>query len=415
MNAYNPPSGYRIPVQPYSRFGYDPSILTLPGMFGKNKALLSGGANGQIRSISRRTAPASYANGGSVPYMCRIFDVAPSDITNIGVDFANWGTSAETAAPGNLSILGASVEYPANTFTVLTFNGGSPTAVGATGADIIGDVVPCQKIPAGATYWIRWLWQSSGNIPYTGPGVGNAQYLPGGDAIEQTATNKVTSGTVNDGGIGIAMYPSVIKSRVAYKVPGVIGDSRECGVSEAQNASGVLGSVCGAISGYTPFLRLAISGEQASQFLANHTHRLAMLKAYTDFTISAEGINDLYGGAAPATLMGYQQSIAALRPGKPYDITTLAPETTSSDSWATLANQTVGSANANVIAYNNLVRALPGGNITGILDLSVYLESSLNSGKWPVTGAANYATSDGVHPSRTINNLIVIPSASIGL
>lgn len=43
MGRYNPPSGYRIPGQPYSRFGYDGSLWT-PGIIGKQRALMPSGA-----------------------------------------------------------------------------------------------------------------------------------------------------------------------------------------------------------------------------------------------------------------------------------------------------------------------------------------------------------------------------------
>jgi hypothetical protein len=142
-----------------------------------------------------------------------------------------------------------------------------------------------------------------------------------------------------------------------------------------------------------------------------------MQLAYSDFTISAYGINDIYGGAAaPAAVVASQRTLAARRPGKPYYVTTLAPGAVgTTDAYATLANQTVGAQNTNCEAYNALVLAGLGGDISGTLDLRAAFEDSLTSGKWKVNGAANAYTSDGTHPSRLANQGVVIPAASIGL
>jgi hypothetical protein len=150
--------------------------------------------------------------------------------------------------------------------------------------------------------------------------------------------------------------------------------------------------------------------------LASHAQRLALILAYTDFTISAFGINDIYSDAdSPATLVSNQNAIAALVPGKSFYVTTLAPSTTSTDSWATLVNQTIGAQNTNTEAYNALVIAGLGGAITGGLDIRAAFEDSLTSGKWKVNGGAFAYTSDGLHPQRLANSGVVIAAAQIGL
>lgn len=367
-----------------------------------------------VRHIGQRSAPLTDA-ASNVPYMCRIFETATETITSIGVDFANWivNGGAEVALTGTLSVLGASVEYPAGTFTALTF-GGSTSASCASGGDILGDIVPCQTIPAGAKYFIRWLWQSTTQVGYIAQFNGSNPYVAGGDAIEQTATNKVLSGTVNDSGTGAGMYPTVIKTITAKQVPAIIGDSREAGTNVVSDATGIVGSVSQGIASYTAYLKLAVGGETAAGYLANSTRRLALQQAYTDFTISAYGINDIYGlSHTAAALAASQQSLAARTPGKRFYVTTLAPVTGTNDSWQTLLNQTLGAHNADVEAYNPLVLAGLGGAITGTLDIRAAFESGLTSGKWLVNGAANAYTSDGTHPQRLANSGVVIPSASI--
>ncbi len=47
MSRYNPPSGYRLPRQPYSKFGYDGN-LWLPASVGKIGAIMPGGSSAAV-------------------------------------------------------------------------------------------------------------------------------------------------------------------------------------------------------------------------------------------------------------------------------------------------------------------------------------------------------------------------------
>jgi hypothetical protein len=89
----------------------------------------------------------------------------------------------------------------------------------------------------------------------------------------------------------------------------------------------------------------------------------------------------------------------------------MLPRTTSTDNWATLANQTPVSASFNAGAnsprgqFNTWLAAFGPGN-DYFLDATSQAESSPQSGLWVVNGTANYATSDGVHPQSGIYQLI---------
>lgn len=125
----------------------------------------------------------------------------------------------------------------------------------------------------------------------------------------------------------------------------------------------------------------------------------------TDF-VNAWGRNDINSGTSAATLRGYMDTIEA--PFKAGSIrvwrATIPPTTTSTDSWATLANQTVANAGYEAVrlAYNADLRAnWASYGLAGVIDLAASVESggaSAPSGKWRVdNGGAN--TKDGVHPN----------------
>jgi lysophospholipase L1-like esterase len=72
---------------------------------------------------------------------------------------------------------------------------------------------------------------------------------------------------------------------------------------------------------------------------------------------------------------------------------TITPSTTSTDSWATVGNQTDIRPNINTV--NDWIRTLPA-PLVGVIDVSDAVSSARNSGRWK----AGF-TSDGLHPNLT--------------
>jgi len=161
-------------------------------------------------------------------------------------------------------------------------------------------------------------------------------------------------------------------------------------------------------------VQLAVSGQTANQS-ANGGASLRLggnLGQYCTHAIMALGINDI--GFLSHSIAQTQTDVATcvqlLRNqgiAKVY-VTTLQPNTTSTDSWATVANQTVFSFEGNRTGYNTSIRNSNGSVVgaDGYFEICIPCESSPGSGKFFVNGTANYATSDGLHPSPTANGFI---------
>jgi hypothetical protein len=81
---------------------------------------------------------------------------------------------------------------------------------------------------------------------------------------------------------------------------------------------------------------------------------------------------------------------------------TIPPGTTSTDSWATTANQTKKATEATRVAFNDWIRTTPA-PLAGYVETADACETARNSGFWKVNGAANYATTDGTHPTDVIH------------
>ncbi len=191
----------------------------------------------------------------------------------------------------------------------------------------------------------------------------------------------------------------------------MLGDSRAWGDAGGGALSGDSSSSTGAyeksLAPSIGLINLAVPGDRASLFLASHTNRLALAIYASDFIIEY-GINDLTLDSRTAVQLAADiSSIIALLPPGSKIVTTLEPKSASTDSWATLANQTTNAANAERVSYNANVR---GGSIagqTGYFEVADIAESSRNSGKWKVTGGANGYTADGLHANASGISLIV--------
>jgi lysophospholipase L1-like esterase len=185
-----------------------------------------------------------------------------------------------------------------------------------------------------------------------------------------------------------------------------------------------------------------------------------VLGDFVDFFIIHCGTNDIYGtGAVSPTFSAFQTNLLQYakqlaRPWTKLWLATIAPRTTSTDSWATYANQTpitsiatggTDTFEALRIRINNWLRDpsssgaiaylrtnMPYGaaQVGGIIDHCPYIERNSDGsalvldsngqqtagtgGRWIVSGAANYATADGIHPSDAAQILMsaAVPAAS---
>jgi hypothetical protein len=144
--------------------------------------------------------------------------------------------------------------------------------------------------------------------------------------------------------------------------------------------------------------------------------RLLASNNYCTHVISEFPFNDIKSGVGASVVETRMQTLAGLWSKKIY-LTTIEPDTASSDSWATLGNQTPFAQESDRVAYNTWVRGTPSG-FNGYFDVASAVESSLNSGLWKVDGTANkyVGPSDGVHETKAGYILIsaagVIPTAT---
>jgi hypothetical protein len=384
-------------------------------------------------SIAPRAEPATQgltSAGSLTGGTTKVRHIAPAALVEVRFAFGNFYNNGgtETVGPNDITVR-ASIEFPATTFIPLFFSGKRDVVINPGGL-VWSDWVAV-SIPAATQFWSR-TYVTVANNTMQWPLAGSfSAALSEGSNNSATPSDQTTTGTLSGGGYGYG--PFSMQGRYlasgSLRIAGV-GDSRMAGNNDTDLLNGWFGR---AFTGVAFTQRIAYPSEKAQTFLANATgaRRKALLEG-CNVAVCNYGINDLSGGRTTAQLQADVISIwsyLAARGMKTWH-TTLEPETTTTDAWATLANQTIAGWNGNRTAFNDWLRdgapvtsaanltavatgtvgALRAGStghpLSGYIELADLAESARNSGKWVVTGAANYATSDGIHPTAAIHTLM---------
>lgn len=327
----------------------------------------------------------------------------------------------------------------------------------------------CKKIVGGTTYFVPIYWTTGERLKTIRPGTVNlAGPLPldftEGDTITlriyvEVDAGKVwprrqggTAGTPWQYGVDLVDGGALTTTPGAYiMVPQVIlGESTDAqgipsvgayGDSIIQPASAGGGWLTLGLGTKVPIVNVGVNTELGDRDFLDQPVWQAERRALTRWSTNAVwqyGINDLYistGAKTAAAMKAMLLRFCALmaRADVPVFATTMTPYTTSTDSWATVVNQTLKDAAVEVhrVAYNDWLRdgapvnadgtaaaigasgggilragdsdshplaysgcpASPGCVYPGYFDLADGVESVRNSGKW----IAGY-TGDGLHP-----------------
>jgi lysophospholipase L1-like esterase len=317
-------------------------------------------------------------------------------------------TGATTlTASQNATSSGTNIYLQVATITPCTFSS-SGTATVAANTDAISD--PCNTLAMtdGSTLWVRTLQQQitgttiilGGEVGTAGPPLQNqGLYGNGGSVADLTAGGTFVSAAA------AVLAPQYILAPTQKVSVCLAGDSRTLGLYDSNSdTSGDIGETARFVGPDFAYVNLGINGDAVQSAIGSYAQNYYRILAYCSHVIDQYGINDLALGSTAATLALHRSQFAAMT-GKPVWGTTLPAETSSTDNFATIANQTTVT---NTDAFNALVRSgIPGEN--GFFDLQKAIDP-LNLQKWPVgpaagqtMGTAFYSTADGAHETPTGN------------
>lgn len=313
-----------------------------------------------------------------------------------------------------------SIEYPLNSgnYHRRLYSGVNVGTI-LTTAPLIADAsVPLNggiTIPKGAFFAVRSLVTA----PTTSGLIGNsafsiplgAPYYDGAIWSTNTAQTSLVMTTGTGGGSGNndgynaptpVLRPVAILDNTTEPSAFLAGDSITAGFNEAADGYGRQGMVERAL-GNVGSINAGLSAESCNGVLANaaqYAVRASMIP-YCSHIIMQYGINDVYianlTGAQTITNLNTYRTTYGI--GKYMLACTLIPQTTSTDSWVTTANQTVGTKEAGRIAYNNLLRGNALVGYVGVIDFEAIAVDNYNVPKWKAAINGNAVTADGIHPS----------------
>lgn len=327
--------------------------------------------------------------------------VLTDNVTSIQVAFPNFkeASGVDTLLTGNTTFTAAVSIFGAGSMTQMKWSGASSlsTALGITPL--------CDPIPLvaskGTRIKINVFRANSTDVPGFYPNGGNACNSAFGEGSWFGGTDQtMTTAQIADNSSPMMYVPCLIVAQT--KTPSVllIGDSKMVGYHDYTfDVTGDLGSWARALGklGGIGYCNLGVFGEQASAFITNSAIRLTLAPYFSHIGCNY-GINGLSTAASMYTNL---QAVAALSAfsGKKFIQSTIEPFTSSTDSFATTANQ---SGNETVINPLNALILANSAGFSGVVDLASAVRDSA-TGFWKAPPAI---TDDGTHEI-TAGNIMI--------
>jgi len=250
------------------------------------------------------------------------------------------------------------------------------------------------SIPKGAKFWVRLYQNAPGKVVYFNwyAGDGTAQFSSPSSDVTMGGSLTVT----NPGAFSSITVPIAIIGMSSDPAIGVYGDSISVGRGDTADVGVPLqGHLGRAFGGVYATGHVGVSGDRMSAFLAGGSKRMLLAQYFTHVAVNM-GINDITNGSSAATVASDTNAVVALFSPKPVALCTLSPVTTSTDTWATTANQTPVATNGVRITENTRrLAGVPGAKVIYDVNQAVETVASPESGIWK---APNYTT-DGTHPA----------------
>ena len=333
--------------------------------------------------------------------MWRSLHYARDNISAVQLGYANWWYALQTEnLPGTAATFAASIEYPLGSTPQQFLFAGAATGSAADGATILTDLLTLTaQIPAGSQFAVYTWADMQNGIIYntTGAAITGDRGVFGVTTPNLTATGGAAIGSASTGALSplVAILGDTKRPTVA-----LVGDSIQLGAVNlvttqvVGNGLGDQGLTARSIGPQFGYLNLGSYGDRAQTYITAAGARRKALMAYCSHVVCNFGTNDVGNGRTAVQALADIATIAGWYPSKPFFQETIAPLTTSTDSWATTANQTVGANDAQRVLLNNAFRDAPMW-LSGIFDTASVLETSWGSGVWKSPGM----TLDGIHLS----------------
>lgn len=329
---------------------------------------------------------------------------SPLDPVTVGFPAFYVTLSGDETGVGADATLEASIEYPLNSgnYTRLKFSG-IDQGVAANKSILWSDPVALD-IPFGVAYGVRFFWQSTAGIIFRQFSIVPSSNIHQLEYAVSGLTNKVMGGSFTVASRQYWYAPCAIFKKTRKASVYIHGDSRSLGVRcSQQDSSGAVGIIETVIDQDVGYINGGVGATTLYESLSKLNLRNELINGCSAI-VNASGINDIRNaGRTAAQVIADRTTFANAYPGKIIIGTTLNPDVTTTDNYASTGNQSVQSWETERVNFNNAARVGIVGE-TACYDSADCFESSRNSGKWAVsrvpdatTGTAQFATDDGLH------------------
>lgn len=386
-------------------------------------------AAGRERIVGTNGRPNSSLNAASATktaFQTRAAFYVGADTDSVRLTFDNWainGTGGDDVPPGALTLDKVTIESAALVaHTPLRFSGARSVAIPA-GTTTVSDTLDASafglpRFTRGERYWVRVTGHvdaTTGQIPvgrqFNPTGYRSSFFDPSTASDQTDATGAMTAQPGETFSGAGHSFTAVLGRPVGEAIPSLIG----VGDSIADNTAddNTLVSTAGflarasfdaAFGHPVPLLNLGRGSSTAAGFVGALT-RKAFYFDYATALIDEYGTNDIQ-----STGLGdegaLRTSVAAIwAAARDRGVTTvirtkLIPRATAtSDSYASLAGQTVAAAfETKGQAFNDwLDTQVAGGALAAVVAMDSVRDPG-NPWRWKTNGTANYMTADGTHP-----------------
>ncbi len=368
--------------------------------------------------------------------------IGSGDLNEIRVSLTNWwlnyGTNTLNTTGNTLPVDSMSIEYNGAT-TPIYFNGSRSVTLIDGDTDIVSDPIypsafSTTSFPRGATIYIKMLIKFANTTgtwytPVTARNAASGGQVRWGDSSVTTMSNIDAAGawtwTGTTPGSRSNGYAPTIIGRYNGTTPKVwlfVGDSITQGTGDTTGSTRVTGygwpsRACldsDDSSNPVSFFNYAVHGSASTLQLADN--RILQLYKYATHATLFYGTNDFGNSGTGVTVAAMQsriQSIVTNLRAAPYIQKIIGihflPRTTSTDSWATLANQSPSGAGwqagGNIDTFNQWITSQVGTLFDGYQHFPSTRDST-NDFAWVTNGTALYSTGDGTHPTSTMYGLM---------
>lgn len=348
----------------------------------------------------------------------RLHRAGPSAITNLQFVYGNYAILAagggETANPNDLTIESAleTTVSPVQSYR-MSFHGANTELLTAGAAAVATDLLGL-TLPASGTFYSRTgLTVPAGQVWPEG-------YLRGNTAETAVESTNAASQIMNIGALSATggvigaggFYPLTILGEPVTPFPAVLvyGDSLLNGLGDTGfDNDNNQGSALRALAALNlPFIAQTRNSDNARYALPTNSFRKRSLWRYCTHIICDFATNDIRAGQTLAQIQANLLTIwgeARAYGLRVYQVL-IYPRTTSTDSWATAANQGYqagfepGGIREQLNAWIR-AKALDG-TIDGIIDPLPYVADPGDTTKYVTTGVASATTTDGIHPTTAV-------------